>query len=470
MILTCVLLLKLIKPAQSALNGVIWDEVSHTFTPLSGLSELVAVENEYTQQRQNLEHHNFQREILKVAYYEEPNLVSFVDNDTRITGVCGELWMTLADYLNFTLIPVKLETKNFGHKLENGSYDGVLGLIQQNLSQIIPRCGIFKKSLALLDYTIPFWRIRYHLYIKPEWKHDEIWMFRLFTVGVWYSFFSSLVVLGVVGYICEKHSIKTHNEKVRFNLQDHMFYTVAIASSQGSVPEQLHHRSRVIYLCTSIFSWVIFIAYNSNAIFLMSNKNFILPFTDLRSLFRGNDYSVVAFSGSMVHDEFEATIMSFHRPVHDFGRVSYEPSAAQLFEKVCFTERKKLAAFEAADRHKAIGRYICQLIPTEASYFKTWIASAIKRGFPYKRSFDTGILKMSESGLIDALKKRWLDRKSEVEQENFLPIDMSQVYLIFCVLISGISTSIIVFLVENLTFYRTAMYRTKNQKPLLLLT
>lgn len=31
-------------------------------------------------------------------------MVMFYDNDTKVRGVCGEMWYLLADYLNFTYV------------------------------------------------------------------------------------------------------------------------------------------------------------------------------------------------------------------------------------------------------------------------------------------------------------------------------------------------------------------------------
>lgn len=64
------------------------------------------------------------------------------------------------------LVPIKLKDRNFGNELENGSYDGLLGLIQSNQSQIIPRSGVFRGRLSLVDYTIPLWNIRYSWFRK----------------------------------------------------------------------------------------------------------------------------------------------------------------------------------------------------------------------------------------------------------------------------------------------------------------
>ncbi|XP_016839123.2 glutamate receptor 2-like [Nasonia vitripennis] len=457
--------LSILKIAQ-AVEGVIWSKSARNFVPLFSISRFAVLNDERIQRSKDLEWHDFQHEILKVAYYQERNLVSFIENDTRISGVVGEVWEILANYLNFTLVPVRLQERNFGNELENGSYDGILGLIQSNQSQIIPRSGIFRNRLSLVDYTVPLWNIRYHLYIKPEWSHDDAWMFHLFSLKVWYTFILFLVVLSIAGYICEKNSFMKTNEKIIYNLQDHIFYTAAIACNQGCVPAELHNRSRLIYICTSMFSWVILIAFSSNAIFLMMNKKFILPFTGLRSLIQDSKYEVVAFSGSMVHKDFKETVSKYYKYSRDIKRVSYAPAAGEIFRKVCFTEDKKLAAFEAEDRHKAIGKNICRLISTKASYFETWIASAIKRGFRYKRSFDIGILKLSEFGIIDGLRDRWLDWKFDDHEEiPFQSIDMSQVHLIFSILVLGLIMSLLILLLEYLTYFRGRLFVKKKSKP-----
>lgn len=70
-------------------------------------------------------------------------------------------------------------------------------------------------------------------------------------------------------------------------------------------PYNLHKKYKIIYLCISMFSWVLLIAFSSNAIFLMMNKKFILPFTDLKSLIQKSTYNVIAFDGSMIHQNFQ---------------------------------------------------------------------------------------------------------------------------------------------------------------------
>lgn len=119
-------------------------------------------------------------------------MVMFYDNDTKINGICGDLWQLLEDYLNFTyvhliahaclkcyiysvreqrgllimsqsiiflrFIPIKSTDRNFGDKLENGSESGLVGMLARNEAQVILRSGFYPSQLDNVDYTMPLWK------------------------------------------------------------------------------------------------------------------------------------------------------------------------------------------------------------------------------------------------------------------------------------------------------------------------
>ncbi|KAL7302170.1 hypothetical protein TKK_0005393 [Trichogramma kaykai] len=453
-----------------AAGGLIWSNASQDFRPIFDLATFREARERRWRWHRRLEFHNFHGAALKLVYFEEGNLVKYTDNDTKVTGVCGELWNNLADYLNFTLVPVKMEQRNFGGQRDNGSYDGILGQLQANDSQIVPRSGMFRGRLDLLEYTVPLWSIRYRLYIRPEWRHDEAWMIHLFSPGLWSAFFLLLLALGCAEYLselCSRHDEATGDDRRFASLQDHVFYTVAVATSQGGVPAGLHDKSRIVYISTSLFAWVVLIAFSSHAIILLMSRRFVPPFADLRGLLRGSEYTVLAFNGSMVHQEFRGLVQRYARSARDFSRVSYAPAAQDMYAKACAAaaspsrRKKRYAVFEADDRHKALGRDFCRLVPTGAPYFESFVASAVKRGFKYKRCFDLGIVRMLETGLLDGLRERWLDNVwsgdgSDDEQPPFQSIDMQQVYVTFGILAAGASLSILVLLAEILCHFLLA--------------
>ena len=75
--------------------------------------------------------------------------------------------------------------------------------------------------------------------------------------------------------------------------------------SQGSIPDNVYTRFKILSLCKSFFSWMIFIALSAHSISRMMNRTLIPPFNDLESVIKNTDYEIKAFEGSMVRDEFQ---------------------------------------------------------------------------------------------------------------------------------------------------------------------
>lgn len=62
------------------------------------------------------------------------------------------------NYCIFRFIPMKTTNRDFGEKLENGSYTGVIGMLTRNEAQAIMRTGFFLSRMDVVDYTTALWK------------------------------------------------------------------------------------------------------------------------------------------------------------------------------------------------------------------------------------------------------------------------------------------------------------------------
>ncbi|EFN71204.1 hypothetical protein EAG_13507 [Camponotus floridanus] len=131
------------------------------FVQLSSIPQFTALQKENLAKRRAIKIRDMKNEIVRAVYYEEKNMIMFYDNDTKVDGICGNLWYLLADYLNFTFIPMKTTNRDFGEKLNNGSYTGVIGMVTRNEAQAIMRSGYFISSMDALDYTMVLWKSQF---------------------------------------------------------------------------------------------------------------------------------------------------------------------------------------------------------------------------------------------------------------------------------------------------------------------
>ncbi|XP_046829237.1 glutamate receptor ionotropic, kainate glr-3-like [Vespa crabro] len=440
-----------------AANGLIWDKYRQNFVQLYSIPRFAALNDEIQAKRRRSELYIFHHEPIRVAYYEDPHVVMFYENNTKIRGISGEVWTLLADYLNFTLIPVKSKSNTFGEPLEDGTYDGVMGIFKRNETDIILRTGLYKFRKKDMDYTIPIYRTGYNLLIRPKWQYDNMWLIEMFSIKTWYFIISIFVILCLFGYFAQKiPEINTEDNKtnINFNLSDHIFHTFAIMCSQGYLPSDYFDKFKILSTSKNIFSWLIFLTFSSHLIYRMTNRELIPPFKDFNDLLSNTNYIILSFRGSMVHESFEVYIEI-------------------IFELFIMIERminpcnnkNKYAIFEVHDTFTVISRFVCTLMPIGNLYYKTWITFGIQKHLPYKRTIDIAIIKMQEVGLVDCLKERWLLTKLDNKENNrFEKIDFDQIYVIFCILSIGLLAAILVLAIEHIVFFYESKLDVKIEK------
>nr|XP_012224427.1 PREDICTED: uncharacterized protein LOC105673398 [Linepithema humile] len=389
---------------------------------------------------------------------QEKNMVMFYDNNTKVGGICGELWYLLADYLNFTFVPIKTTNRDFGQRTENGSYKGLVGMLARDEVQVILRSGFFKARMNVVDYTIPLWKSTFHIYVQPERLYDNKWVFTLFSPKTWYSIVFLFIIISCVGYFLQKIPTDSKRKKkdcTNFSLGDHFFHSFAMMCAQGYIPDAYHNKFKILSLSKSIFAWLVLLAFSSHLIYRMTNRETTLPFTDIETLFNSTKYVLLAFRGSFLfnylHNKYGNNTTGQNQRIH------FIDIAEEMHRKIC-DSMKNYALFEIEDRFMALNRYGCSL-QSIGNYNQTWITFALKKDFRYKKTIDSTLIKFNEVGIMDALKDRWLNiRLENKEQNKFKTIDLHQVHLIFLILCCGILISFTILILENIKYY----YDTKN--------
>ena len=63
------------------------------------------------------------------------------------------------------IIPVKVNDRNMGKRLENGTYSGLVGKVQKNEILVIPRISPFPDNLSVLESIVPVWANRLFFFL-----------------------------------------------------------------------------------------------------------------------------------------------------------------------------------------------------------------------------------------------------------------------------------------------------------------
>ena len=87
---------------HAAFSVLKWNKNLKVFESIPGIASHEDEKRSLTLSSRREETHNFNGEPLLLTYYEELGFCHFYENDTKITGILGDLWNYLAKELNFT--------------------------------------------------------------------------------------------------------------------------------------------------------------------------------------------------------------------------------------------------------------------------------------------------------------------------------------------------------------------------------
>ncbi|XP_028047002.2 glutamate receptor 1 [Monomorium pharaonis] len=362
----------------------------------------------------------------------------------------------------FRFIPIKTNIRDFGERLENGSRSGLSGILQRDEAQAMMRSAFYRDRLDLVDYTAPFWKSTFHLYVRPEWLFSNTWIFTLFSWQSWYYTVFLIIILSCFGYFLQKIPTDKPKHKrkgsANFNLGDHFFYTFTIMSARGDPPEAFYNKFKILSISKSIFAWLILSAFSSNLIYRMTNRELILPFHDIDSLINNTKYVLLMFRGTLLYKTIKQTHKAWIRN-DSSSRIEFMEFSEDMHNKIC-NNMQKYVLYEIEDKYMVMKRNGCPLRAMN-NYYETWIAVMLQKNFHYRKTFNYALLKFREVGLLDGVRDRWFNTKVEnPNRKLFKMIDFNQVYLIFLLLYFGILISFMILILEKITYY----YKVKNTR------
>ncbi|XP_076163548.1 putative glutamate receptor isoform X2 [Ptiloglossa arizonensis] len=436
-LLLLVVLQVLLRPVQSV-NGVIWDKKCKDFVPIFNISAFAAKNQELLNQSRKKEIHNFQKKVVTLSYYEITNLINNDANGLKVTGVIGEVWNTLAEFLNFTLKPILIEEPVLGFSNATGNYTfGLLKSLQNNETDVVPRVEAYNIRRSATQFSMPLWKTSIQLYSRRDVKHLPTWMLKLFSREVWYAILIMYFVLSFCSYVSHATDSKITGKKSKTKWSDHLFYNFGMICGQSYLPSGLSKSSKIVELWLGLFSCLMRTAFGALLISYMTQTITTPPFRDLESLLDQTSYTILTLRGSLPNAILKISNLTIFKKLRKMKRIKDIDTMEELYKSVCSLSNLN-AVFQSQDIKKAAGVYFCRLNPAEVSIQDLWIVSGISRNFSYKRSIDLGILKLYEVGIMQLLKHRWIETKNaeETASNKTEPIIMEEEepsqYLIPC--------------------------------------
>ncbi|KYM99096.1 hypothetical protein ALC62_10210 [Cyphomyrmex costatus] len=223
------------------MNGVIWSKTQKTFVPISSVPVFAMMQQERLRQSRALEIHNFQLQNLTVTSFQESHFFEFYDNDTKVRGLCGQLWNLLSEKLNFTLQAIRSNEISVGVSEKNRTVfnTGLLGILFRNETIAIPKVEMHDVRLAATDFTMPLWMNSQRAYIQHEVVHDSTWMTEVFSQKIWWLILITLLLMSVCSFWSQTVYSRIENNCKRSTFGDHVFYNFGMICNQIKTANRL---------------------------------------------------------------------------------------------------------------------------------------------------------------------------------------------------------------------------------------
>ena len=218
---------------------------------------------------------------------------SFVCNPKatgKISGYFGELFLLLQDYLQFKFTLVEPTDKKVGSLLGNGSFDGLIGKLQQgegnwSFSQFM---YTDYRSLAV-DFSIP---ISYNpkklvTSMPPADMHWTVYT-EVFTNEFWIVILASICVL-TLSLIFLSKIVKNN----LVSISDILSFIFTSFIGREIKPIEMKPSGKILTICILLWGFLISCSYNANLVSVLTVSK-VTPISSIEELIKSGKYSFLA--------------------------------------------------------------------------------------------------------------------------------------------------------------------------------
>ncbi|XP_068245259.1 LOW QUALITY PROTEIN: glutamate receptor U1-like [Palaemon carinicauda] len=395
--------------------------------------------------------------------YEPFSCYHKVSDDILIpTGKCVDNTMLheMSLSLNFTYKFTEPKDGQWGHKLDNGSYTGVIGSVERMEADFSLNIAITQDREEVVDCTIG-----YHIEpitfatTKPRLLNQAFALIRPFRVEVWIVFGLTVLIAGPVYYIISKYATLYRPALRPPNLAKSSFMAFATCFNQSI--KWLPIGSTRIFIGIYIFSMYVTVTMYIAMLTASLTLPTLSPTLNTLEKLVESDFSWgIQDLGAADYQLLKSSKVPLYQRV--FQGLKQCPSLDECIIRArdtkyafitwrTYLEDRIAVRFTSSAGERQLHIAIGDIFPVELGW-------AMNPGSPYRHRFNSQIRKQLESGLIS----KWLSdvindpQRREGKDEAALPSSSSLIQAlglhhlqgVFFILSIGYITSLLTFLFE----------------------
>nr|VZI22347.1 unnamed protein product [Spirometra erinaceieuropaei] len=378
------------------------------------------------------------------------------------SGFQIDLLQLLQEQFQFGFELVTPADGEYGRKLPNGSWTGLIGLVVRGEVEFaVGPITISAERAKAIQFMEPFQSAHLAVFYRtPAESSNLVRMATPFHWQTWTLIIASIFLTsGLICCLSRCSPFSAWNLRLlgavsdEISLWDNLWNTFEAFVMQAQEFYPLAYSSRILMASWWMYVVLLQAAYQAELVAFLSSSEVIPPFETLEEL--ADDTAIIPL---VARGSYAASIMEKAGPESTYGRLwkrTITVSEAEGMEKILASPEFVYIDDEvtAGVMEDAVNRGISRMKETFAHSFYGF---PIVAGTEYKRAFDSYIRRLKETGIIQRLYSKWLAPLKRPDgssvTEGSMTIDMNQSSGTFILLAISALVSLLSLGIEKLWF------------------
>ncbi|ELT97865.1 hypothetical protein CAPTEDRAFT_204388 [Capitella teleta] len=380
---------------------------------------------------------------------------------TTYYGIDYDILNILSKHLDFRFRIMKPPDGQWGSPKGNGSWTGLIGLLQDNEADVAVSClSITKARTQVVDFSKAYWIERSAVAIKLESDNSLYFVYPL-ALNVYLVYFSLPFICGFLLWIYHLGNSDLQNNNLSKSLHFPMLVNAIGCLFRNSLSEQaeLHPKfgnvGRTMQMCFWLCVIVVSATYRDSLVASLTVRRQEWPFNDIEGLAASDTYQLLLQNGTFRED----LLRDSSSPVYQALWKKYlrQPKSLRIDNDTELFNILPMGPYAYTQdetyikiRLRRLGD--CDIVMLNEGYFPVEIALALPKKAIYTKYFNNVILTLLQAGLIQKSYDRHMLRDTcSAEPLGHTSVTVTDIaYVLTYVLGGGLGLSTAVLLLETL--------------------
>ncbi|KAL3878269.1 hypothetical protein ACJMK2_030634 [Sinanodonta woodiana] len=352
----------------------------------------------------------------------------YLDND-RYEGYCVDMTYEVAKFIGFDYRIELVHDNMFGKKMENGSWNGMIGELLDNKADLaVAPLTITMEREKEVHFSKPFMNVGISIMIKkPEKKKPGVFSFmQPFTLELWLAIVISYFVVGAVVFLVCRISHEEWQRPMRFGQQrfniftlpNSLWFTMGSLMLQGSddtCPRSTSGRIvggawwSVVLICIS--------SYTANLAAFLTIEKLLTPIESADDLVKQSEIAYGTLDSGSTEEFFMKSNVPTYKAMANYMLTAHPSVFVSTIEegisRVQNSKGKYAFLLESVYNEYANSRKPCDTMRVGPNLNSNSYGIATTKTSILRDEVTYAVLSLTEDGTLLKLKKKWWVDKGE---------------------------------------------------------